>query len=323
MVSLVTTVRNEERSVVAFVQSLLRQSRPPDEIVVVVGGSSDETVARLAKLESARREVRVIVVPDSNISEGRNAGIRLARHSIIAVTDAGTRADPDWLERLVAPLEADERVAVSSGFFRSGGGTFFERVLSAVVTPLESEIDPDAFLPSSRSVAFRKEWWARVDGYPEWLQHCEDLVVDLALLREGAHFAFVPDALVEWSARPNLAAFARQYYYYARGDGHAGLWPKRHAARYSAYLLGGALVWLWQGRKRTVCGALLGTGISGYMGKFWRRVASRRPTEGPQLLAAFAVTPVMVAVGDVAKMGGYAVGLIQRRTVRGATPKSL
>lgn len=313
MISLVSTVLNEERSVVAFVESLLAQSRPPDEIIIVDGGSTDSTVARMQAIDAGTDVLRIVVAPGANISAGRNAGIRLARHPLVAVTDAGTRADRDWLERLAEPLEADERVAVASGFFRPGGDTFFERVLSAVVTPTESEIDPDAFLPSSRSIAFRKEWWERVNGYPEWLQHCEDLVFDLELRRAGAQFQFVPEACVVWSARANWKAFARQYFYYARGDGHAGLWPKRHLVRYAAYLLGTLLCGQLVVRPRSWCGVLLATGFYGYMGKFWRRVAHRRPAAGAAMCAALAATPAMVIVGDVAKMAGYPVGLVQRR----------
>src|SRR5690606_37508089 len=108
--------------------------------------------------------------------------------------------------------------------------------------PQLPEIEPERFLPSSQSVAFRKEWWLRVGGYPEWLRHCADLVFDLALQRAGARLAFAPAARVGWHARPSLGRFYRQYFDYARGDGHAHLWPARHAARYVAYAAGALLL---------------------------------------------------------------------------------
>ena len=52
--------------------------------------------------------------------------------------------------------------------------------------PTRDEVDPATFLPSSRSVAFRKAAWAAVGGYPEWLDYCEDLVFDLSLRERGA-----------------------------------------------------------------------------------------------------------------------------------------
>ena len=106
------------------------------------------------------------------------------------MTDAGTELERNWLERLVAPFAGGSQVGVAAGFFLPAGDTFFERSLATVITPQLPEIEPDKFLPSSRSVAFRKEWWQRVGGYPEWLEHCEDLVFDMDMRAAGAEFAF-------------------------------------------------------------------------------------------------------------------------------------
>jgi hypothetical protein len=84
-------------------------------------------------------------------------------------------------------------------------------------------------------VAFRKEAWAGAGGYPEWLDYCEDLVFDFCLLADAGQAVFAPAALVYFRPRPNLAAFGRQYYRYARGDGKADLWAGRHAIRYATY----------------------------------------------------------------------------------------
>src|SRR5438046_660918 len=124
---------------------------------------------------------------------------------------------------------------VVSGFFVPEPQSTFELAMGATVLPRVSEIDPERFLPSSRSIAFTKAAWQAVGGYPEWLDYCEDLVFDFALRRRGA-FAFAPAALVHFRPRGSLRSFFRQYYLYARGDGKAGLWPWRHAMRYATYL---------------------------------------------------------------------------------------
>ncbi|MGB7588984.1 MAG: glycosyltransferase, partial [Solirubrobacterales bacterium] len=176
-VSLIATLRDEAGSVGTFLDGLLSQSRPPDEIVLVDGGSTDGTVDEIKRaVATAPVPIRLIEAPGANISEGRNIAIDAASHELIAVTDAGTNPQPVWLERLVAPLERDPELAVSSGFFLPGGSGWRQRALAIAITPQREEIDPEAFLPSSRSVAFRRTWWSRVAGYPEWLRHCEDLV---------------------------------------------------------------------------------------------------------------------------------------------------
>jgi glycosyltransferase involved in cell wall biosynthesis len=316
--SVIATVRNEAGSIEPFLESLARQTRTPDEVVVVDGGSTDGTLERLRELERRHRWLRVHEAPGANISEGRNLAIARARGPLVGVTDAGTTLQPDWLERLLEPLERDGSLAVASGFFGPGGDTRLERLISTVITPQLSEISPERFLPSSRSVAFRRDWWQRVGGYPEWLNHCEDLVFDMHLKAAGARFQFVPDALVTWRARPTLRAFFRQYFNYARGDGHAHLWPRRHAVRFTAYGLGAAL--LVAGRRRRGARAALLIGTAAYFSKFARRLRLLSGGAGERALG-LALMPAVVITGDVAKMLGYPLGLYERW--RAGTPERL
>lgn len=309
-VSVVATVKDEADSIEGFVESLLRQTRPPDEIVVVDGGSSDGTAGVLSRSSAADSRLRIHTAPGSSIAEGRNVAIRLAAGPIIAVADAGTVLRPDWLEKLAEPFEHDAALAVSGGFFLPGGKSRFERCLATVITPQLQEIDAAEFLPSSRSIAFRKSWWSLVGGYPEWLRHCEDLVFDLDLRSAGATFAFAPEALVSWHARSSLRAFARQYFNYARGDGHADLWPRRHAARYAAYALGLYLA----GVRHDPAGLGLLTALTAvYMKKFYLRLYRLPPSRSARgrTLCALLVPPIVVT-GDVAKMVGYPIGRFER-----------
>jgi glycosyltransferase involved in cell wall biosynthesis len=315
-VSLIGTVLNEAAGIEGWLDSLLRQSRPPDQIVLVDGGSDDGTVEAIERARAADARIEVHRAPGATIAQGRNIAIDRARGPIIAVTDAGTELEADWLERLVAPLENGAGVGVASGFFLPAGDSFFERTLATVITPQLTEIEPEKFLPSSRSVAFLKEWWQRVGGYPEWLEHCEDLVFDMDLRDAGARFEFVPDARVTWRARPSLRRFFRQYYLYARGDGHALLWGRRHAVRYASYALGAGL--LAAGTRHPAARVALGAGFVAYMQKFWRRVLRMPPADGPPLAAALALVPVIVVTGDVAKMIGYPVGRLERARAGGA-----
>jgi glycosyltransferase involved in cell wall biosynthesis len=309
-VSLILTVKNEARTLERFLRSLEVQSRFPDEVVIVDGGSTDGTVDALLAFADTKPNVRVHVAEGASIAQGRNIAIEQAGGPIVAVTDAGTLLAPDWLAELVLPLELDPQLGVSSGFFVPGGTTPFERLLTTVITPQLPEIDPEAFLPSSRSVAFRKEWWARVGGYPEWLQHCEDLIYDMALKDSGAKFNFAPTARVTWSARKDLRSFSRQYYNYARGDGHAHLYARRHAIRYGSYAAG--LILLSRAKKRPFAGVLLAVGMLVYFNKFFARVL-RYPQEPERPgLHSLLLVPLIVIVGDIGKMIGYPVGLYQR-----------
>jgi glycosyltransferase involved in cell wall biosynthesis len=316
-VSVIMTVRNEQASLPHLLDSLAEQTVQPGEVVVVDGGSTDRTV-EVARSYEGRLPVRLIERPGANISEGRNAAIEAARYGVIAATDAGVRLEPDWLERLTVPLlDETQRVDVVSGWFTADPRTPFERAMGATVLPALEDVDPSTFLPSSRSVAFRKDAWREAGGYPEWLDYCEDLVFDFALRERGKRFAFEPGAVAHFRPRPDLYSFYVQYYRYARGDGKADLWRKRHAIRYATYTLGPlAALWSWANVGSTVGKlGLLGVLVAaaGYTYNPYRRLLPMLKGLPPgQALYALALVPVIRLVGDIAKMVGYPVGVAWR-----------
>lgn len=310
-ISVVATVRDEAATIGEFVESVLGQSLPPEEFVIVDGGSSDGTDGIVRRMAVSNPVIRLTTLPGANISEGRNRAVAQATGRLVAVTDAGCHLDRDWLRNLVEPLRLG-RAEVASGFFRPRAGTFFQRCLAAVTIPTLGEIDPRTFLPSSRSIAFTRDAWRGVDGYPEWLPICEDLVFDLKLRRGGFRFEFVPDAVVAWAPRRSVVEFFRQYYRYARGDGHARLWWRRHAVRYLSYLAGVVLLVLaWS--LSPALGVVLLVLAAAHLARFWRRflIHFGAGAAGEKALMV-PVVAALVVVGDVAKMAGYPVGVLQR-----------
>jgi glycosyltransferase involved in cell wall biosynthesis len=316
-VSVIATVLNEGPAIARLLESLAAQSRQPDEVVIVDGGSTDDTLAVLqAWSDSGRLLLRVLEEPGANISMGRNTAIAAATGDVIATTDAGVRLEEGWLAALVAPFEdgAPERsVAVVSGWFVADPQTLFEAAMGATVLPGVQEITADTFLPSSRSVAFRKVAWERAGGYPEWLDYCEDLIFDFRLRDLYGPFPFAPAATVHFRPRGSLRALFKQYYRYARGDGKADLWRRRHAIRYLTYLVAGPALVVLALFHSPWWGLVLLAGVAAYTATPYRRLWPMLAAYGlfDRLKAVFWV-PVIRVVGDVAKMVGYPVGLVWR-----------
>jgi hypothetical protein len=191
--------------------------------------------------------------------------------------------------------------------------------MSATVLPGLEDVDARTFLPSSRSVAFRKSLWAATGGYPEWIDFCEDLLFDLRVRAQAGGFAFAPRAVARFRPRTTLRSFFRQYYRYARGDGKADLWRRRHAARYGTYLVAIPLIaWLGARVSRWVWG-LYAAGAALYLWTPYRRLG-RLAAEGDWPRAAVRRAglwiPILRVWGDVAKMLGYPAGWLWRLRVR-------
>jgi glycosyltransferase involved in cell wall biosynthesis len=312
-VALCLTVLNEADSLDELFASVARQTRRPDEIVVVDGGSTDGTLDVLRAWQERGLPISVEMRPGANISAGRNAAIGQARSPLIAVTDAGVRLDPGWLAALMAPFDGPEPPDVVAGFFRSDPRSAFEAALGATTLPAGHEIRPERFYPASRSVAFRREAWERVGGYPVWLDYCEDLLFDFALQDAGCRQVWAPDAVVAFRPRQSVRAFALQYYRYARGDGKADLWRRRHLIRYTTYL--GLPVGLVAARRRPWLLAPMLLAVAGYTRRPYLRLwPALSAMTWRDRLTALAWVPAIRLIGDAAKMAGYPVGRWWRLT---------
>jgi glycosyltransferase involved in cell wall biosynthesis len=307
-VSVILTVKNEANTIEPLLDSLVAQTRVPDEIVICDAGSSDGTVGKISDFQSWL-PIKLVIHEGANISAGRNIAIRAAEGPVIASTDAGVVLSPYWLEEIVAPIERGDAPVVS-GWFEPDPYTDFEVVMGATVLPARQDVEADTFLPSSRSVAFLKTAWEAAGGYPEWLDYCEDLIFDLKLREEYGTFPLASGAIAYFRPRGSLRAFARQYYLYARGDGKANLWIKRHAIRYLAYLIGLPLIgrFIWRGKPLGL--GLLAVGGAAYTIRPARRLwPATHGWSAPNRLRALALIPLIRVVGDVAKMIGYPVGV--------------
>ncbi len=301
--AVIATVLDERASIDALLESLAAQTRGPDEVVIVDGGSSDGTLQRLQHWQERLPALRVLCEPGCTIARGRNVAIAATSADVIASTDAGARLAPDWLARLEERLSPE--IDVVSGFFLPEVHTTFERAMAATVLPALSDVRLQRFLPSSRSVLFRTSAWQRVGGYPAWLDYCEDLVFDFALRRAGCRFEFAPEAIAWFRPRSSLGSFFRQYFRYARGDGKAGLFFGRHAVRYGVYAAAYVLA-----RRGPPGWLLLLLGGVAYTRRPYQRLRPlMRGASVRNGLYALALVPVIRLVGDVAKMLGFPIGI--------------
>jgi glycosyltransferase involved in cell wall biosynthesis len=122
VVSVVIATRNRAESLRDTLASLTRQSRRPDEVIVVDNASGDHTRdVALNFVDSLN--LKYVYAAKRGIPYARNAGIQNARGDIIAFIDDDCLADENWLKNLEIPFVKDPHIGVVGGeisYFKIG-----------------------------------------------------------------------------------------------------------------------------------------------------------------------------------------------------------
>lgn len=187
---------NKAESVRRAIESVLAQSLPPTEIIVVDDGSTDGSAEIVRRIADGR--IRLICQPNGGVSAARNLGISTARSRWIALLDA----DDEWMPGHLAAMHALRerypscRVLASAYVLRRGGSPDRSIVLRGGV-PDQAGVLSDYFDAASRSdpplcssaVVIAREALHAVGGFPVGVGQGEDLLT-WARLAAGHSIAY-------------------------------------------------------------------------------------------------------------------------------------
>ena len=232
-ISICITVLNEESSIGKLLDSLLNQTKKADEIIIVDGGSKDKTIEIINHYQRRFGHIKLLKEKCTR-ARGRNLGVEIAKNKIIAVTDAGCVAWNNWLENLTAPF-ANEGVDVSAGFYKMKAKDLFQKAESVFLGTLPQDFDI-TFLPSTRSIAFRKSVWEKIGGFPEEKENsAEDTYFNYNAVKLGVKYARVKSAVVEWGMPDTIYEFFKKIQTYAKWDARTNiyLFPKKGLASHN------------------------------------------------------------------------------------------
>jgi glycosyltransferase involved in cell wall biosynthesis len=186
-VSVIIPAYNRELYIGEAIESALRQTRPPDEIIVIDDGSSDRTAETARSFGSP---VRCLSQSNQGIGAARNAGLDAARGNLIAFLDS----DDLWLER---------KLEIQAAFLRAHIGI---DLVSCHMKPfLSPEIPPGAVSAfddkeiaacNPTCILARREIFTRT-GLFETNRRGGEFLAWFARAREnGIEFQILPELLV-------------------------------------------------------------------------------------------------------------------------------
>lgn len=199
-ISVVIPTRDRRQRVLDALASVLAQTRPAQEILLVDDGSHDGTVGAVLTRYPG---VRLLRQPNRGVSAARNLGIEAARGDWIALLDSDDRWQPNKLDRQVAALagQPERRVCHTDEIWIRDGrrvnpgrrhdkpdGWVFERCLPlCALSPSSMLIHRSVF----DAVGLFDETLPVCEDYDLWLRICARfpvlLVAEPLVIKHGGH----------------------------------------------------------------------------------------------------------------------------------------
>lgn len=182
LVSVVIPCYNQAHFLDEAIESVLAQSHPAKEVVVIDDGSTD-TTAQVAE----RRPVRYIHQRNRGLAEARNRGIRESQGELLVFLDADDRLLPDALTAGVAALRSHPECAFVFGGYRLFA--FDGSPLPMQAAPPEDEGSYLTLLVHNHigcgsTVMYRRDVFARVGGFDARFNPAEDYEHFLRIARQ-------------------------------------------------------------------------------------------------------------------------------------------
>jgi GT2 family glycosyltransferase len=238
--TLVSTVFNESQRLENTLSDLAAQTLQPDEIIITDAGSTDGTYEKLMVFaRQSRVRVQILQKVGCNVAEGRNMAIKAASNNIILSTDFGCRFHPGWARSIISKFENPE-VQVVGGAYAVNEQELItepEKVAYVLSNGYQVDVTANYFIPSSRSIAYKKDVFEKIGGYSEWLTlAADDLIFGMQIKKLGIPIEIVNDPYVYWGRHKKYLGYAKETFRYGLGDGESRI-KERQFAKYLIFIL--------------------------------------------------------------------------------------
>lgn len=314
-VSVVIPVRDEADSIATLISSIESQTRKPEEVVIVDGGSRDGTPELVRSIVGADPRYQIIEAGTATPGRGRNVGTLVSRCPWVAFTDAGIELDARWLERMTAAAESHPSAEVVFGTYDPRIRSFFDScAVGAYVQALHGSPPVAGRGPSVASMMITRAALDRANGFPDF-RAAEDLVFFERLQEAGVSATWAPDAVVHWEVAPSMLATFRRFRLYSRQNALIGRQRKWHYGVARLYGAAAVIAALGLTRKKPILLILPAAA--------WARGAHNLWKHRSQYGLRFVVNPLRVAcvvaltvLIDVAMFAGWTEASLRRFRIR-------
>jgi glycosyltransferase involved in cell wall biosynthesis len=202
-ISVVVAAYQAERFIAEALESILGQTSPPEEVIVVDDGSTDGTAR---ELERFAERVRIVRRPNGGCPAAFNTAFREARGDFVALCGADDIWEPNKLEWQLQAIESHPRADVLCGHAVLFGRSEGEYSRPPGVGMLDSAALKDALYRQccicAPSVVIRRSLFERLGPFIENFG-ADDHEYWFRCLRAGASFYYDPRPLLSWRQHEN------------------------------------------------------------------------------------------------------------------------
>lgn len=190
-ISVAVPLYNKGPHIERCLRSVLLQSMPDFEIVVVDDGSTDNGASLVRGFQDSR--ITLIQQANQGVSVARNRAVREARAPIVAFLDADDAYSPDFLSQVLKLSETHPQcVGIAFNYAEISADKSARAVVTAI-REQHSKLDIRSFFKAGKlgtpiftsSTAVRREALLQVGGFPPGIKLGEDLDTWIRLLRIG------------------------------------------------------------------------------------------------------------------------------------------
>lgn len=229
--TVVIVIRNEENTIMSLLRSISSQTLVPSNIVIIDGGSTDDTVNVIYRfLKKSKLQISFHIMPGSTISEGANFGIVNAKTELIITLHAGCVLDRNCFGNLVGPMTSSNNIDLVGGVYYSQ-----HKNHARYLIPNWEDIDWSNFLPSSRICCFKKSIATQAGLFPTNLSVGEDTYFFVKYRSLSRFWVFNRNAYLWWDNPNTLLRYSKVLNKYATGDGLSGLGDFLYYNHYRAF----------------------------------------------------------------------------------------
>lgn len=217
-VSVICTVFNEAGSIEDFVFKWIKDE-VVNEIVIVDGGSTDDTDTILSRLQQTHPKLTVSIGEKLNVAAGRNKALSIASGDIFLFADAGCVYPNDWAEKLVSAVKQHSCPVAS--VYHPEPGTNFQNMIGEILVGSVDKKFIERYLPSCRSFCISRGDLGEC-FFNEGLTLSGEDTEFMDRVLSGNDWLVIDDVSVGWQMRTSIRSVKQQMYNYGLGDGESG-----------------------------------------------------------------------------------------------------